>query len=180
MKPVRTTIIFGMLSACCVLPFTYLLGPYWGWTATHKIFLSLILGLYTLLLCRWSKTDILAITFPALLMIGLALIPSIQIGFILAALCIFNWIRSGICFSNTPLRAVVGEVVTVTGGAGFIFFWWSHSTLIFPLAIWFFFLVQTLYFFIVPQTAKGNRTHQSADPFEQASQDMERLFENSR
>lgn len=180
MKPVRTTIIFGIVSACCVLPFIYLLNPYLGWVTTHKIFLSMSLGLYTLLLCRWSKTESIAILFPLLLMMGIAAIPSLQIGFILAALCIFSWIRSGICFRNTPLRAVAGEIITVTGGAGFIFFWWSHSSLVFPLAIWFFFLVQTLYFFIVPQSSVACRLQQSADPFEQASRDMERLFENSR
>ncbi len=179
MKPIRATVIFGILSACCVLPFAYLLEPYWGWTTAHKIFFSLSLGLYTLLLCRWSKTDILAILFPVLLMTGLAMIPALQISFILVALCIFGWIRSGICFSNTPLRAVVGEVITVTGGAGFIFFWWSNSSLVFPLAIWFFFLVQTLYFFIVPLSRTGDETQQSTDPFEQACWDMERIFENN-
>ncbi len=179
MKPVRTTIIFGLLSACCVLPVTYLLSPYLGWLTTHKILLSISLGLYTLLLCRWSNTESIAILFPLLLMMGVAAIPSLQISFVLAALCIFSWIRSGICFKNTPLRALAGEVITVTGGVGFLFFWWSHSTLVFPLVIWFFFLVQSLYFYIVPQESIDCRSQQTADPFEQASRDMERLFKNS-
>jgi len=179
MKPVRTTIIFGILSACCVLPFIYLLAPYWGWIMTHKIFLSLCLVFYSLMLCRWSKTELITILFPLLLILGVALFPAIQIGYILAALCIFSWIRSGICFRGTPLRAVLGEIVTLTGGAGFIFFWWSHSTLVFPLAIWFFFLVQSLYFFIVPQPSIRNNIQHSADSFEQASRELARLLGNS-
>ncbi len=177
MKPIRTTIIFGIFSALLAIPCIYFQIFFWGWPLTQNVFLASILILYSLLLCRWSKTRITTVIFPLLLMAGLSILPGLHTGFILLALLIFGWLRTGICFHHAPIRAMIAETVTLTGGLVFIAFWWSHSNLALPLAIWFFFLLQSLYFYIAPLPQQTNTTFNSPDPFEQASREIQRLLD---
>ncbi len=177
MKPIRTTIIFGIISALLVIAGIYFQAFYWGWPLTQNVFLATILILYSLLLCRWSKTDLITIAFPLFLIICLSLWPHLHTGFILLALLLFGWIRSGICFNHAPVRAMIAEAVTIAGSLGFLIFWWSHSSLVLPMAIWFFFLVQSLYFYIVPIPLAESTEAGSPDPFVLASREMERLLD---
>lgn len=177
-KPIRTTLIFGLLSALSVIPLTSV-PVYWGWSISCKLFWWTNLTLYSVLLCRWSRTRPVAILFPLLLLLGMAIWPYSHNGFILIALAVFSWIRSGICFNTVPLRAVIAEIVTLAGGVGFVLFWWPDSSLALSLAIWLFFLVQTLYFYIIPTAAANDPTSVSSDAFEQARREMERLLETN-
>ena len=126
------------------------------------------------------------INIPLLLVTGVALWPNSSTGFILAALAVLSWIRSGICFKHVPLRAFIAEVLTITGGAGYYILWRPDSPVTLALALWLFFLVQTLYFFIVPivplprirETANAAGGG-SVDAFEQASQNMKRVLRHS-
>jgi hypothetical protein len=178
-KPIRTTLFFGLLSALCVIPFTEALTSSLGWLMAYKIFILLNLTLYSVLLCRWSKSSPVAIIFPLLLLLGVALWPYTYTGCALAALAVFSWIRSGICFKSAPIRAMIAETATVAASAGFMLFWWPSSTLAQPLAIWLFFLIQTLYFYIVPGITKQCFDPVTKDSFEQACREVERLLDNN-
>ncbi len=176
-RPVRTTLTLGILSAICVIPFTQIAIFYMGWPMTYKLFILVNLGIYSILLCRWSNTDIITILFPSLLLLGLAIWPDTYFGFTLVALVVLAWIRSGICYKKSPMRGVIAEIITM-GGTGFILFWWPSSSLAQPLAVWLFFLVQSLYFFIIPETINQTTTF-STDPFEQTSKELARLLESN-
>jgi len=178
-KPIRTTVFFGLLSALCFIPFSQVFTSSLGWLMAYKLFLLLNLAIYSVLLCRWSKTSPAAILFPLLLLSGVALWPHTYTGFILIALAVFSWIRSGVCFKSTPVRAIIAEIATVVAGVGFMLFWWPDSPLAQPLAIWLFFLIQTLYFYIVPGITKQRSDAVSKDSFEQACREMERLLDKN-
>lgn len=175
-KPIRTTCIFGLISALCAIPLTYLPAAYWGWPMAHKFFLLLNLASYTLLLCRWSRTPVTATLFPIFLLVGVALWPNTYTGFILVSLVVFSWIRSGICYRRVVLRALTAEIITMVSGSVFVLFWWPDMILAQPLAIWLFFLIQSLYFFIVPGYAQAE-ANILVDSFQQASRDLEQLLE---
>jgi hypothetical protein len=177
-RPIRTTIVFGLLSGLCLCPAAWFLSAYFGWTAAFKVVLWLDLALYALLLARWSGAHLAPLLFPLALLLGAAFWPRTGSGFLWLTLGVFCWIRSGICYRRAPLRALTAELITAVGGAGLVIMLWPQSAATQILAVWLFFLVQTLYFFILPAPAAANRTQVDADPFDQARQELERVLEN--
>ena len=173
--PVRTTLIFGLLSGLCMLPLTNFLAIFSGGTMALNIFLALNLVLYSFLLCHWTATRLVTLLFPLFLVIGIALWPNSSSGFILVALWVLAWIRSGICSKAMPGRKVFAELITLLGGAGFLLFWRPEVVFALPVATWFFFLVQTLYFIIIPGMQEGRKAG-DPDPFECARREMDRIL----
>ena len=176
--PVRTTLIFGLLSALLVIPVTTFLVIFSAWPMALNMYVDLNLVLYSFLLCHWTGTRPLTLAFPLLLVTGIALWPNNSAGFFLVALWIFAWIRSGICCKAMVIRKIHAELITLLGGAGFLLFWRSEAPLALPVATWFFFLVQTLYFIIIRDTQEGQNSD-APDPFELARREMEKIFRAS-
>lgn len=176
--PIRTTLIFGILSAVSVIALAHYASILWGWPVAIKLFVLINLTFYSSLLCRWSNARIVSIIFPLSLMTGMVLWPINCSGFVLVSLVVLGWIRSGICFKELSIRIVLAELITIVGGAGFLVLWQPGSTTVLPVAIWFFFLVQTIYFYIIPCKVEIPGEGR-ADPFEQASRDMERILKTS-
>jgi hypothetical protein len=159
-----------------MLPLTNFLAIFSGWAIALNIFLALNLVLYSFLLCHWTATRPFILAFPLMLVTGIALWPNSFTGFILVALWVFAWIRSGICCKAAPGRKVFAEFITILGGAGFLLFWRPEMISALPVATWFFFLVQTLYYIIIPGVQEGRKAG-GPDPFERARREMERIFE---
>lgn len=175
-KPVRTTVVFGLISALLIFPVVELLTRRWGWPAAFKLTLWADLALYTLLLVRWSKSRLLPALFPLAILLGAALWPWSYTGFFLLGLGVFSWIRSGICFKAPPLRLIIAETVTMVGGAALAAAWAPVSSLSWALALWLFFLVQSLYFFIMPGLTEKSAGARERDPFEVAVQEAEKML----
>ena len=177
-KPVRTTLVFGLLSALALVPVLWYQRSYGAWPMALELAIWFDLAVYAVLLCRWSRIRFAAVLFPLSLLLGVALWPRTHAGFMLMALGIFSWIRSGVCFRKTPLRALTAELVTVLGGSLLIALWWPRSTLSWAVALWLFFLVQSLYFFFVPANKAVREISEVSDPFEQARREAERVLES--
>ena len=175
-RPIRTTVIFGLISTLLIVPAAGLLTRHWGWPAAHKLILWADLALYTLLMVRWSKSRLAPALFPLAILLGAALWPWSYSGFFLLGLGIFSWIRSGICFKAPPLRLITAEIVTVGGGAALVAVMGPISTLSSALTPWLFFLVQALYFFLVPGLAGSTDDTRQPDPFEAAVQEADKLL----
>lgn len=178
-KPVRTTLIFGLVSALALVPVLWYQRAYGARPLALELALWLDLVVYAVMLCRWSRTRLVSVVFPLALLLGVALWPRTHAGFLLMALGIFSWIRSGICFRNAPLRALIAELVTVLGGSMLVALWWPKSTLAWALAVWLFYLVQSIYFYILPSRSGFNQTREPIDPFEQARRELERVLESN-
>ena len=178
-KPVRTTLVFGVLSGLAMVPLLWYQRLFGAWPMALELAIWLDLAVYSVLLCRWSRTRIAAILFPLALLLGVAFWPRAHAGFLLMAMGIFSWIRSGICFKNTPLRALAAELITVLGGSVLVALWWPQSTVSWALAVWLFFLVQSVYFFIIPAIGNKREILEYSDPFEQARREAERVLEGS-
>ena len=167
-----------MASALCALPLALLHVP-WGWPMGFRLFLGLNLLVYGVLLCRWSKTELLALLFPALFTCIAVVWPASHQAFLFIILAMFSWIRSGLCYQQAGFMAIIAEAITLAGGVGFLLFWWPHSIFTLPLSIWLFFLVQSLYFYLVPGDA-GIADQETIDSFEMASREMERLLDGRK
>lgn len=175
-KPVRTTLVFGIISALFSIPLIHFTNS-WGGMPFLKLFLAFNLAGYTILTCRWSNTPLVSVLFPILLAFFAAFGPVGGSSFLILILILFSWIRSGICFKDKPLRAVMAESLTMIGGAGFILLWLPGPSLALPVAVWLFYLIQTLYFFIVP-VEKDLYPALKEDVFDHAYREAERVLKD--
>ena len=175
-KPIRTTVVFALVSGFLALPLTELLSRFGSYPAAFKWVLWMDLAIYALLLARWSRTRLLSILFPLALLLGAAIWPGTWIGFYALALGVLCWLRSGICYSHTPLRALIAELVTVVGGIALVGTLGSNSTAAWPLGLCLFVLVQALYFYIIPTDSDQKTKTAFTDPFEQARHEAEKVL----
>jgi len=175
-KPIRTTVVFALVSGFLALPLSELMGRYGGYPAAFKWILWMDLAVYALLLARWSRNRPLSILFPLALLLGVAFWPGTWVGFYALALGVLCWVRSGICFSDTPLRLLIAELVTVAGGIALVGTLGSNSRAAWPLGLCLFILVQTLYFYIIPADSDRKTKAASPDPFEQARYEAEKVL----
>ncbi len=176
-RPVRTTLIYGLISALAVMPAAWLFAGPIGWPMAFELTLWVDLFIYAVLLARWSGKGLSAIVFPMALLLGTALWPGVYAGFFFLGIGVFSWIRSGICFSGTPVRAVAAEIITIAGGAGLVALLGPGSSITWAVSIWLFFLVQALYFFIIPAAGLSNTIRTVEDPFEQARREAQRVLD---
>lgn len=175
-RPIRTTVVFGLLSALLIFPVVGLLADRWGGGLGFKLALWLDLALYSLLLVRWSKARLLPALFPLGLLLAAALWPWSRSGFFLLGLGVLSWVRSGICFKAPPLRLLTAETIAMAGGAGLVALLAPGSALTWALAIWLFFLVQTFYFYIMPGLVDTPAEGSVQDPFEAARKEAEKML----
>ncbi len=176
-KPLRATVVFALASGAVVVPLTLLLTTYLHWATAFKITLWADLALYSVLLARWSGVRLSQLLFPLLILLGTALWPGTYHGFLILALGVFSWIRSGICFQGTPARALIAEVVTVLGCIALLLFFGVYTSAGWALNICLFFLVQSLYFFLVPLRRNPLDERESEDPFEKAVAEATKIIE---
>jgi len=176
-RPVRSTVVFAMGSGFVVVPLAIMLHAYLPWPAALKLALWTDLALYGVLLARWSGTRLLSVLFPLAVLLGVALWPQAYNGFFMLALGVFSWIRSGICFQNAPVRALMAEAITVVGGSAMLLFFGSQGYAAWALNICLFFLFQSLYFFMVPWRARHRDPEASQDAFEDAVAEARRILD---
>lgn len=176
-RSVRTTLVYGLISAVTVMPIAGALAGSIGWSMAFKLVLWADLFGYAVLLARWSGKALGSILFPLGLLLGAAVWPGIYSAFFFLGLGVFSWLRSGICFSGAPIRAVAAEILTVAGGAGLVALLDPVSAITWSISIWLFFLVQALYFFIIPAVDNVPAGGWSPDPFEQAHREALRVLE---
>ncbi len=176
-RAVRTTVVYALASGFLAVPIAMLISSYLHWPEALRLVLWADIALYAMLMARWGGVRLLSVVFPLLVLLGAALWPRAHSGFFILALGVFSWVRSGVCFKGAPLRTLMAEVVTMVGGAGLLLMIGAHSYGAWALNICLFFLVQSLYFFIVPVLSDGRNAPVSSDPFEQAAEDAEKVLE---
>lgn len=174
--PIRTTVVFAFASGFIALPLIDVLSRYGSYPMAFKWVLWVVLAIYALLLTRWSHTSPLSILFPLSLLLGAVFWPDTWIGFHALALGVLCWVRSGICYNGSPIRAIIAEIVTLVGSITLVGILGSNSTLAWPLGLCLFILVQTLYFYIIAADSGRKTINASEDPFEQARHEAEKVL----
>ena len=147
-------------------------GPYGAFRLTLWAFLA---G-YAWLLRRWTGARRLACAFPLALLLALAMAGLPRTSFLAASIVVLAWVRSGICFSGQGLRSLVVELGVSAGGALLVTLLAPSSGLTWALAVWLFFLVQSLYFVAGLEGKTAWEGPYKAEPFEQARQRAERIL----
>ena len=176
-RPLRTTLFFGLISGLATLPAIGVAAGILGWPVALKCLLWADLALYAMLLARWGNRRFVPVAFPLLLLLGAALWPKTHAGFYLLALGVFSWIRSGICFSGSPMRLLTAEMVTMVGGAALVAAWSPVSAPSWALCVWLFFIVQSLYFLMVPVPDHGPAAKAATNGFEKLAGEIDRILD---
>lgn len=176
-RPIRTTLVFALISGFLVVPSAMVLNFYMNWHTALKITLWADLAVYAVLMTRWSGARLISVLFPLAILLGTALWPGTYGGFFILGLGVFSWIRSGICFQNTPVRSVLSEIITMVGGTVLLLIIGSGSYTAWTLNICLFFLIQSLYFFLVPVRPVEHAAGMHRDSFEDSVSEIEKLME---
>lgn len=176
-KPIRTTVVFALISGALVVPLALLLTTYLPWSTAFKISLWGDLALYGVLMARWGGARLYFLLFPVAILLGTALWPGTYHGFFLLALGVFSWMRSGICFQGAPLRAILAEVMTIVGSAALLLVFGAYTSGAWALNICLFYLVQSLYFFIVPVRLTKFVDPVPEDQFEKAVEEATKVLD---
>jgi hypothetical protein len=175
-RPIRTTILYGLvwgiLFVLTGIFFRYTLS----WPHLFRLMIFLCLAGYAWLLAGWSEKGRFAILFPLsfLFLLLFCRIPSNT--FLLLFLWMLSWIRSGICFPETPGKAMGIEAILCIGGGALVASFTPQSTPALALGIWLFFLVQSFYFMIMGDGIETDMENPEVDLFDQARMRAERII----
>lgn len=179
-KPVRTTIVMGLAFGLLFIPVSTALNLFITWPWAFKLTLWLFLAAYSLVLCRWTGTGLLACGFPLAVLLASGFWLRSGHDFPCLLVLGLGWVRSGVCFRKPLWRALTAEILVGVGGAALVGFFAPHSMVAWALGVWMFFLVQSLYF---PLTGDLDDTEEigiKLDPFEKARRQAEEILSAGR
>jgi hypothetical protein len=173
--PIRTTIIFGIISGLSFIPlaigFSYILP----WSTAFCLTIWIDLAIYSVLLIKGCGQKMTVIAFPLLIaLLTIIGTDSVTTNLMIAA-GVLSWVRSGICYPNQFTKHVMAEIVLCAGGGLLIAGFAPISVLNWTIAIWLFILIQALYF-VVFENSLTEQSRLKKDPFESAREQAENIL----
>ena len=147
-RSVQTTVGFGVICGLLLIPLTVGLSYVISWPNARCITFWAYLAAYGLILTAWSQKDSISIVFPLLLALVAALWTNSISGFLLIALGVLSWIRSGVCFPQNITKRIFAEIALCSGGGVLVAILTPSTMITWALGVWLFFLIQALYFVI--------------------------------
>ncbi|HSO62776.1 MAG TPA: hypothetical protein VLR50_17220 [Desulfobacterales bacterium] len=185
-SPVAASVIFAAAAAVLVAAVTILpLRPMPRLTSTNAT-IFLCLAAYSAFLARSGGRSLRALFAPLFLLAAVLVVAGSVAGFVVPAAAGLSWIRSGICFPGSMPRRVCAEAIACA--AGLVLAWWLQppGPYGWPLSIWMFGLIQSLYFGMVDAERTDLPEKQGQDKMAKAyrradtllrEQKLERAFE---
>ena len=171
-----TTIIYGLLAGMSFIPTVMVMSNLVHWTAAFRLAIWLVLAGYLVILTRWGRVSLLSVVFPLLLLLLLVFWGNTNSAFLLLALGVLSWVRSGICFQGGLLKTVATEAALCLGTGALAVFVTPHSTITWGVLVWMFFLVQSVYFVVFADFGEEPDEQLEIDPFHQARNRAERIL----
>ena len=172
------TLAFGMVAALGSIPWAMVVGPFFGRSWALAGYCLAAVTLYVAVIARGWHRGFVAGAVTGLVSVAIALIAATPSEAVLGAVAILAVARSGFLYRSKPARAVVLEAAVIFGGLLFARLLAGPTLLSSSLAIWGFFLVQSLFFL-----AGGVRERESEEPqidaFERARRRALALMEES-
>ena len=175
-RPMFTTIIYGLLAGTSFIPMVMVMSNLIHWTAAFRLAIWLVLAGYLVLLTSWGRVSLFSLLFPLLLLLLLVFWGDTNSAFLFLALGVLSWVRSGICFHGGLLKSLVTEAALCFGAGALVVFFTPHSTITWGVAVWMFFLVQSVYFVVFADFAEKQEAQVELDPFHQARTLAERIL----
>lgn len=174
-RPIRTTLVVGLICGLAFIPLSLGLSVFVDIATAFALIIWLYTAVYSVLLCRWGGKRSASIIFPLLLLLAAVFFTSSLTAFFIAALFIFSWIRSGICFERS-LHGMWAELAIGLGGGALVSLFVNGSGVTWALGIWMFFLIQALYFVFIDVPVASKSEKQDIDPFERSRRMAEEIL----
>jgi hypothetical protein len=174
-RHVQITIAFGLICGLSLIPLNVGLSYIMSWPNAMSITFWAYLAAYGLILTTWSQKDSISIAFPLLLALVAAFWVDSISAFLLIALGVLSWIRSGICYPQNITKRLFAEVALCYGGGILVAILTPSTMMTWALAVWLFFLIQALYFVIFEMNHKEQEDIQR-DLFDQAKKQAEKIL----
>ena len=175
-KPIRSTIVWGLIGGLVYIPLCSALSLMCFWPLGLRLSLWILLAGYAVLLSRWASRPLRSVGLPLLLLLLSAFLIESATAFLFTGIVILSWIRSGICFKRKPLLKRLGaEVGLGLGSALLVSGAVPGVTPVWALGVWLFFLIQALYF-VLFEYQRGSQTRIEVDPFEKAKMAAEKIL----
>lgn len=177
-KPIRSTIIWGLMGGLVFIPLCVALSRFMFWPVSFQVSLWVLLAGYAVLLSRWAPKSLRSISLPLLLLLLAAFFIRSTSAFLFTSLVMLSWIRSAICFKEKPFLKRFGAEIGLGLATGVLV---SDAmpavNMASALGIWLFFLIQALYFVIFDY--RGNpQAGIEVDPFETAKMAARKILSN--
>jgi hypothetical protein len=175
-RPMLTTILYGLLCGISFVPTVMVLSSFLYWSTAFRLAIWLSLAGYLIILTKWGRASLLSVVFPLLLLLLLVFWGDTNAAFLFLALGVLSWVRSGICFQGGLLKTLGAEFALCLGGGALVAFFTPHSAVTWGLAVWMFFLIQSLYFVFFRDLDEAVEQKVELDPFELARSQAERIL----
>jgi hypothetical protein len=167
-NPIRTTIIWGVISGLAYMPLCFTLNLVVFWPLSFQLSLSTLLAGYGVLLSRWAHQSLRSISFPLLLLFLAAFCFRSTTAFLFTAFGILSWIRSGVCFKHESVLKRLAAEIGLGAGTGLLVSGAMPAVApVWALGVWLFFLIQALYFVLFEYRSE-REIKIDVDPFEEA------------
>jgi hypothetical protein len=174
-KPIRSTIVWGLIGGLIYIPLCSALNLIISWPLGFRLSPWILLSGYAILLSRWASRPLRSMRLPLLLLLLSAFLIESTTVFLFTSLAILSWIRSGICFKKRPLLKRLGaEAGLCLAGGLLVYGAVPVATPAWALGVWLFFLIQALYFVLFEYQSVPPRIE--VDPFEKARMAAEKIL----
>jgi hypothetical protein len=175
-RPTLATVLYGLLCGVSFIPAVLALSQMLYWDIALRLTIWLCLAGYLILLTRWARVTRVSVVIALLLLLVMVFWGGSTPGFLFCALGILSWVRSGICFQKGLIKSFSAEAALSLGGGVLLAYFTPHSTATWAMAIWMFFLVQSLYFVLFREGGEAEQEKVELDPFEQAKRRAEKIL----
>lgn len=160
------SVLFGAVAAAAFAPFALTVGPLLGGQWVLVGFAALVVPLYLTGLGDTRRRGVAAAVFASALIAMIAIFDTTPRDALVAVALALGLARSGLAHPGSFVRAVVVESLLLVGGLSVSSALVGNSTLSVVLAIWGFFLVQSVFFLLA--AARSTVPRGLVDPFDEA------------
>ncbi|UCE86816.1 MAG: hypothetical protein JSU66_03520 [Deltaproteobacteria bacterium] len=169
---------FAAVAAALAIPFVLLLGPWLGRDGAAAAYAIAISSVYLAGIAAGRRRAIAAAALAGLLGAVLYAVAASFVELAIGAALVLATLRSGLLYrARRPARALALEACLGAGGLLLARFLADASLAGFALAVWGFFLVQSV-FFLLGSRALPDGTPTERDPFERAQGRLLELLED--
>ncbi len=173
----KGTILFGVLGAIFSGPLNLGLSFVFKQPLPFRFTIILLLFAYGFYLAKQANKKSGPVLFPLALLFIVQFYIFSQNAFLVLTLAMLTWIRSGMFFPSGPFRILIRETITSFGGGLLIYYFNPHSFITWSLAIWLFFLIQSLFFLFSKDGNGLEKDKGPHDPFERAKKQVEKILD---
>jgi len=157
---------FAAVTALGLVPFLLVVGPIMGSGRALSAYVLASVAAHILCIApSWARGLRLALVSLGLLL-PIAFLTGSLSGRLLAAALVLSVVRSGLLYRARPARAIVLEALLLVGGLFLARLVWGHGLMSMALALWCFYLVQSLYF--IAGGVRERRQERGRDEFAEA------------